>query len=132
MDPPVICFWKWIGWKNYKRTKNRNLESVSTENELFFSPTTIIPASPLIFSHACLSFLSLAYQSLTLSELYCCGCIVRNTVETKFGPGPDSGVKAGLFTPTRRSQPSWQAGHLFPQKEGKICSHTPFKGDICS
>jgi hypothetical protein len=21
LDPPVICFWKWIGWKDYEVTK---------------------------------------------------------------------------------------------------------------
>jgi hypothetical protein len=43
-DPPVICFWKWIGWKDYEVPKKRNLESVSDKNELFFSPTRCIPA----------------------------------------------------------------------------------------
>jgi hypothetical protein len=42
-DPPVICFWKWIGWKDYEVPKNRNLESVSVKSELFFSPTRCIP-----------------------------------------------------------------------------------------
>jgi hypothetical protein len=31
-DAPVICFWKWIGWKDYKVPKNRNLESVSAKS----------------------------------------------------------------------------------------------------
>jgi hypothetical protein len=34
-DPPTICFWKWIGWKDYEVPKNRNLESVSAKNEFF-------------------------------------------------------------------------------------------------
>jgi hypothetical protein len=42
-DPPVICFWKWIGWKDYEVPKNHNLESVSVKNELFFSPTRCTP-----------------------------------------------------------------------------------------
>jgi hypothetical protein len=42
-DPPVVCFWKWIGWKDYEVPKNRNLESVSTKNVMFFSPTPRIP-----------------------------------------------------------------------------------------
>jgi hypothetical protein len=37
-DPPVICFWKWIGWKDYEVPKNRNLESVSAKKIFFFSP----------------------------------------------------------------------------------------------
>jgi hypothetical protein len=43
LDPPVICFWKWIRWKDYGVPKNRNLEIVSAKNELFFSPTSCIP-----------------------------------------------------------------------------------------
>jgi hypothetical protein len=43
-DQPVISFWKWIGWKNYEVPKNRNLESVSAKNKLFFSPTCTLPA----------------------------------------------------------------------------------------
>jgi hypothetical protein len=42
-DPSVICFWKWIGWKDYEVPKNHNLERVSTKNELVFSPTRRIP-----------------------------------------------------------------------------------------
>jgi hypothetical protein len=42
-DPPVVCFWKWIGWKDYELPKNRNLESVSAKNVMFFSPTPRIP-----------------------------------------------------------------------------------------
>jgi hypothetical protein len=42
-DPPVIYFWKWIGWKDYKVPKNRNLESVSTKNELFSHPPYAYP-----------------------------------------------------------------------------------------
>jgi hypothetical protein len=42
-DPPVICFWKWIGWKDYKVPKNRNLESVSAKNVILLSPTTCVP-----------------------------------------------------------------------------------------
>jgi hypothetical protein len=38
-DPPVICFWKWIEWKDHDVPKNRNLESVYAKIELFFSPT---------------------------------------------------------------------------------------------
>jgi hypothetical protein len=36
-DPLVICFWKWIGWKDYKVPKNRNLESVSAKKWILFS-----------------------------------------------------------------------------------------------
>jgi hypothetical protein len=43
-DPPVICFCKWIGWKDYEVPKNRNLESVSAKNVIFFSPMSVIPA----------------------------------------------------------------------------------------
>jgi hypothetical protein len=35
-DPPVICFWKWIGWKDYEVPKNRNLESISAKKGHFF------------------------------------------------------------------------------------------------
>jgi hypothetical protein len=42
-DPPVICFWKWIRWKDYELPKNRNLENVSAKNEIFFSPTPQVP-----------------------------------------------------------------------------------------
>jgi hypothetical protein len=42
-DPPVICFWKWIGWKDYEVPKNCNLESVSAKNEILFSPHPRIP-----------------------------------------------------------------------------------------
>jgi hypothetical protein len=41
-DPPVICFWKWIGRKDYKVPKNCNLESVSTKNN-FFHPWLVYP-----------------------------------------------------------------------------------------
>jgi hypothetical protein len=43
-DPPIICFWKWIGWKDYEVPKNYNLKSVSAKNELFFSPAPAVPA----------------------------------------------------------------------------------------
>jgi hypothetical protein len=43
-DPPVIYFWKWIGWKDYEVPKNRNFESISGKNELFFSPRSLLPA----------------------------------------------------------------------------------------
>jgi hypothetical protein len=43
-DPPVICFWEWIGWKDYEVPKKRNLESVSAKKRRFFSPTPSIPA----------------------------------------------------------------------------------------
>jgi hypothetical protein len=42
-DPPVTCFWKWIGWKDYDVPKNRNLESVPDKNEILFSPHPRIP-----------------------------------------------------------------------------------------
>jgi hypothetical protein len=43
-DPPIICFWKWIGWKDYEVLKNRNLESVSAKkNKILFSPHPRIP-----------------------------------------------------------------------------------------
>jgi hypothetical protein len=42
-DPPVTCFWKWIGWKDYEVPKNRNLESVSAKNKLFLSPNLFLP-----------------------------------------------------------------------------------------
>jgi hypothetical protein len=40
-DPPVICFWNWIGWKDYGRTKNCNLESVSAKIIMFFTQPCI-------------------------------------------------------------------------------------------
>jgi hypothetical protein len=43
-DPPVICFWKWIGWKDYEVPKNRNLESVSAKKIILFSPMPTLPA----------------------------------------------------------------------------------------
>jgi hypothetical protein len=43
LDPPVICFYKWIGWKDYEVPKNRNLESVSAKNVILLSPTRRIP-----------------------------------------------------------------------------------------
>jgi hypothetical protein len=51
-DPPVICFWKWIGWKNYELPKNRNLESVSAKKLILFSlmpnlPACVYPPGPL-------------------------------------------------------------------------------------
>jgi hypothetical protein len=41
-DPPVLCFWKWIGWKDYK-VKNRYLVSVSVKNIMFLLPTVALP-----------------------------------------------------------------------------------------
>jgi hypothetical protein len=43
-DPPIICLWKWIGWKDYEVPKNRNLESVSAKNVILLSPTACVPA----------------------------------------------------------------------------------------
>jgi hypothetical protein len=46
-DPPVICFWKWIGWKDYEVPKNRNLESVSAKNDFFLTvPAHTCPPVP--------------------------------------------------------------------------------------
>jgi hypothetical protein len=55
-DPPVMCFWRWIGWKDYEVPKNRNLESVSAKNEKIFSPHPRIPALWTRFgpAHRCL------------------------------------------------------------------------------
>jgi hypothetical protein len=36
-DPPVICFWEWIRWKNYEVPKNRDLKSVSAKKLIFFT-----------------------------------------------------------------------------------------------
>jgi hypothetical protein len=47
-DPPVICFWKWIGWKDYEVPKNRNLESVSAKKIILFSPMPTLPAGPAL------------------------------------------------------------------------------------
>jgi hypothetical protein len=42
-DPPVICFWKWIYWKDYEVKKSQFGERFYQKNELFFSPTRCIP-----------------------------------------------------------------------------------------
>jgi hypothetical protein len=42
-DPPVICFWKWIGWKDYEVPKNRNLESVSAKKLIILHPPHVYP-----------------------------------------------------------------------------------------
>jgi hypothetical protein len=42
-DPPVICFWKWIRWKDYEVPKNRNLESVSAKIIMFLLPKGCLP-----------------------------------------------------------------------------------------
>jgi hypothetical protein len=44
-DPPVTCFWKWIGWKDYEVPKNRNLKSVSAKNEIFSHRVRSLPMS---------------------------------------------------------------------------------------
>jgi hypothetical protein len=49
-DPPVICFWKWIRWKDYEVPKNRNLESVSAKKIILFSPGPTLPTSVPTFS----------------------------------------------------------------------------------
>jgi hypothetical protein len=43
-DPPVICFGKWIGWKDYEVPKNRNLESVSAKKLFFSHRSAVLPA----------------------------------------------------------------------------------------
>jgi hypothetical protein len=43
-DPPVICFCKWIRWKDYEIPKNRILDSVSAKKLILFSPTPTLPA----------------------------------------------------------------------------------------
>jgi hypothetical protein len=47
-DPPVIYFWKWIGWEDYRGPKNRNLESVSAKNAILLSPPRVYPP---IYTH---------------------------------------------------------------------------------
>jgi hypothetical protein len=42
-DPSVICFLKWIGWKDYEVPKNRNLKCVSTKIIMFLSPKGCLP-----------------------------------------------------------------------------------------
>jgi hypothetical protein len=37
-DPPVKCFWKWIGWKVYEVPKNRNLGSISAKKLIILLP----------------------------------------------------------------------------------------------
>jgi hypothetical protein len=48
--PPVICFWKWIRWKDYEVPKNRNFESVSAKKVILFSPGPTLPTSVPTFS----------------------------------------------------------------------------------
>jgi hypothetical protein len=50
-DPPIMCFWKWIGWKDYEVPKNRNLESVSAKKLIFLSPSAILPAVCTRWAH---------------------------------------------------------------------------------
>jgi hypothetical protein len=42
-DPPVICFWKWIGWKDYEVPKKSQFRERFCQNDLLFSPTAGIP-----------------------------------------------------------------------------------------
>jgi hypothetical protein len=52
-DPPVIWFWKWIGWKDYEVPNNHNLESVSAKTNYFCHPhppyPPIVPAETDFF-----------------------------------------------------------------------------------
>jgi hypothetical protein len=64
-DPPVIYFWKWIGWKDYEVPENRNLESVSTKNIILLSPTRRIPAPDTRRAHPFPSLRAPARCSLT-------------------------------------------------------------------
>jgi hypothetical protein len=65
LDPPIICFWKWIGWKDYEVQK-RNLESVSAKNYNLFSPCACIPPYPPTLHDECPGFnLSLCFIPIT-------------------------------------------------------------------
>jgi hypothetical protein len=44
LDPPVICFGKWIRWNDYGVPKNHNLKNVSAKNVILLSPTACLPA----------------------------------------------------------------------------------------
>jgi hypothetical protein len=70
-DPPVVCFWKSIGWKDYEVLKNRNLESESARNE-FFSPTTRIPTLCTRWTHPSFFRLPLLPRDLFAHELSRC------------------------------------------------------------
>jgi hypothetical protein len=55
-DPPVICFWEWIWWKDYEVPKNRNLESLSTKRDLFSHPPSPYPPACTRRAHFSFSY----------------------------------------------------------------------------
>jgi hypothetical protein len=44
-DPPVICFWKWIGCKDYKNTKKSQFAERFCQNHIIFVTTMSLATS---------------------------------------------------------------------------------------
>jgi hypothetical protein len=61
--PPVICFWKWIRWKDYEVPKNRNFESVSAKKSNSFLTRTNS-------THFCTHLFRLLMQGLRVPAQY--------------------------------------------------------------
>jgi hypothetical protein len=79
-DPLVICFWKWIWWKDYEVPKNHNLESVSAKNnffshrDLFYPPLRTRPPFPVLHHANCSPPSAVAERGKIPSFLVaCCG-----------------------------------------------------------
>jgi hypothetical protein len=109
LDPPIICFWKWIGWKDYEVQK-RNLESVSAKNYNLFSPCACIPAHrthpPTTMSVPVLTVRFVLFPSRTpppnsrLRPWPSAACSVSRFPEA-------AGLTLFLPWISRRSSPSW-------------------------
>jgi hypothetical protein len=50
-DPPVICFWKWIGWKDYEVPKIVIWRVFLPKKLILFSPTCVPTYSPIPSRH---------------------------------------------------------------------------------
>jgi hypothetical protein len=49
-DPPVICFWKWIGWKDYKVPKKVQFRERFCQKTEKNSPRPFLPALVYLLS----------------------------------------------------------------------------------
>jgi hypothetical protein len=108
-DPPVVCFWEWIGWKDYEVPRIRNLESVSAKILIFFHHEVALPAAvptqqsyPIpAWRHPLFLFLNLLYLMYT---------DVTHLLPLHDGPRGPRTTRSGLQR--NHVETYWSAHHL--------------------
>jgi hypothetical protein len=119
-DPPVICFWEWIRWKNYEVPKNRDLKSVSAKKLIFFTQ--------LFCTHYCTRLADHIHPTVrprvpwSPNQLRCGvphhGCSNRNGIDLKH-----LGSCLGRLLAASNRHIGLQSANYSPGRSGKAYGH---------